>query len=98
MAGQRVFPTLLPVDDVVRLQGAIPRAAPLAPVAIAHEAGYAQVLIQPGRILVLDTSQIRVVQARDVYLHILDHDVADGQRQPLDDADDLFYVGFDRRW
>src|SRR5258708_12023101 len=81
--GESIFPPVLAVDQVMALQAAIPFAALLTGILIAHQTGDAQVLIQTSWVLVLCSMQDRIVQAGYVYLPILDHDMADRQRQLL---------------
>src|SRR5260370_22887713 len=96
--GESIFPPVLAVDQVMALQAAIPFAALLTGILIAHQTGDAQVLIQTSWVLVLCSMQDRIVQAGYVYLHILDHDMADGQRQLLYYSNHFLHICLDRGW
>jgi hypothetical protein len=90
---QGILPSVFPMDDVVCFQS-LPRAssALLALKAIPHQAGDPQVLIQAGRGLIVPAVQSWIVQTGKVYLNILDHNLADGQRDAFHDAHDLLCV------
>jgi len=94
--GQRVFPTLLAKNDMVRFQTNLLFATLLALVAIAHEAGDAQVLIESRWVLVLPPCESGIIQARDIDLDIFNDDTADRKQDVFDYANDLFYIRFDR--
>ena len=95
--GQRIFAAVFSIHQMVRLQANVVFPAVLTGIAVAHQAGDTQVLIQPPRILILTPFERGSIQPRDIHLDIFDDDLADGQRKPLDDADHLFDIGFDAR-
>ena len=78
------------------LEATVPFAALLALIAIAHQAGDAQVLIQSRWVLILASPKIGIVQAGDIHLHILNNDMRNRKRDPLYYADHLLHIGFDR--
>ncbi len=95
--GQRIFSAVFSIHQMVRLQANVVFPAVLTGIAVAHQTGEAQVLIQPCRVLILAPFELRIIQPRDIHLDIFDDDLADRQRQPLDNPDHLFDIGFDAR-
>ncbi len=59
----------------MRFQAAVAFATVLAGVAIPHEAGDAQVLIEPRRVLVLTSLESWVAQTRNIHLNVFYDDV-----------------------
>src|SRR5207248_5888465 len=65
--GQRIFATMFPEDQMMSLQPHTSFTAVLAPIAVTHQAGDAQILVKPGRVLVVTPLQLGVIQASNVY-------------------------------
>jgi len=95
--GQRVFAASSTEDEMMGFQSALTLAAGLAAIPIAHEAGHAQVLIQPRWILVLTSLEFGVVQTGNIHLDVLDDKRTDREGKPLYDADDFLHIRFNRR-
>ncbi len=76
---ERIFSAVLPEENVMGFQSTPFLAALLALVPVAHQTGQAHILIQSSRILILTSLQIRIVETRDVHLHILYDDRGNGQ-------------------
>jgi hypothetical protein len=88
---------MLTIVKMMGLQTNLFLAAGLALVPIAHQAGDAQILIEPRWILILTPLQLRVVEPSNIHLHILDDESADGERKLSHYANHFLHVGFDRR-
>src|SRR2546425_11916240 len=80
------------------LQTHPPFAALLTGVAITHQAGHAQIFVQPHRVLILAPLEFRVIEARDIHLHVLYDQSRNRKREVLRYADHLLDIGLDRRW
>ncbi len=80
------------------LQTHPPFAALLTGVAIPHQAGHAQIFVQPRRVLILAPLEFRVIEARDIHLHVLYDENGNRKRDVLHHADHLLDIGLDRRW
>src|SRR6266700_1496743 len=77
------------------LQPHVPFATLLAGVAVAHQTGDAQVLIQPRWVLVAYTAQGRIIETGDINLYIFYHHRADRERDTLYNANDFLHIGLD---
>ncbi len=92
---QRILPSLFTKNDVMGFQAHSLLAAVLAGVAVTHQAGNAQVFIEPRPVLVLAAHKAWIIQTRNVHLDILYDDSTDRKRDVFDDADHLLGIRFD---
>ena len=95
---ESIFPAVFSVDEMMSLQTNPTFAALLTGVPIAHQAGQAQIFVQPRRVLVLAPLEFRVIEACDIHLHILDNESGNRKRQVIHHANHLLDIGLDRRW
>ncbi len=95
--GECILASMLTIDQVMGLQAALPFATLLALIAVPHQAGDTQVLIQSRGILVARATQSGIIQARNVYLDIFYDGARDGKRNVLDDANDLLHIRLEGR-
>ena len=95
---QRILAALLFESDVMGLETSVLLATLLTGVAVAQQAGDAQVLIEPRRVLVLGAAQRRIVEASDIHLDIFYDNGSNRQWDLVRHPDHLLDVGFDGGW
>ena len=93
---QRILAPLLLEHDVMGFEPNVLLATLLTGVAVAHQTGDAQVLIEPRRILVLGAAQRRLVEASDIHLDIFNDHGRNRQWDLVHHPDHLLDIGFDR--
>ena len=75
--GERVFPPMLSVDDMVGFQAAMPLPTLSTLVSVPRETSNPEILIQPHRDPILWPVKVGLTEPGDIHLHILDDDLKD---------------------
>jgi hypothetical protein len=94
---QRILAPLLFEDEMVCLEAHLLFATVLTGVAVAHQAGDAQVFIKPCGDLIPASGQCGIVQARDIDLNVFDNNFGDGKWDLSDDTNHFLDIRFDGR-